>query len=110
MATKQSTADYLVDQLAGAGDISIRKMFGEYALYCEGKVVALICDDQFFIKPTDPGKAFIGTVTEAPPYPGAKDYYRIDEEKWEDREWLTELVLITTAAVPMPKKRPKKQK
>ena len=105
MATKQSTADYLVDQLAGAGDIRIRKMFGEYALYCENKVVALICDDQLFVKPTTGGKSFIGKVEDAPPYPGSKPFYRIDEERWEDREWLTELILRTTAEVPEPKKK-----
>jgi len=25
-------------------------MFGEYALYCGDKVVALVCDDQLFVK------------------------------------------------------------
>lgn len=52
MASTQRTVDYLLEQLAGAGDVSTRKMFGEYALYCEGKVVAFICDDRLFIKPT----------------------------------------------------------
>ncbi len=56
MATKQRTIDYLLEQLAGAGDISTRKMFGEYALYHESKVVAFICDDRLFIKPTEPGR------------------------------------------------------
>ncbi len=35
-------------------------MFGEYALYCDQRVVALICDDQVFVKITDPGKAYVG--------------------------------------------------
>jgi TfoX/Sxy family transcriptional regulator of competence genes len=82
-------------------------MFGEYALYCDDKVVALVCDDQLFVKPTSGGLAFIGDVTEAPPYPGSKTFFRIDEEKWEDREWMRELIAITTAEVPVmkPKKR-----
>lgn len=105
MATKQSTADFLVDQLAAAGDSKARKMFGEYALYCDGKVVALICEDRLYVKPTAPGKDFIGTVTEAPPYPGAKDYFLIEEDKWEDREWLCELITLTTQAVPVAKKK-----
>ncbi len=108
MATKQSTADYLIDQITGVGDVRIRKMFGEYALYCNDKVVALICDDQLFIKPTPEGKAFIGKVKEAPPYPGAKPFYLISEEKWEDRDWMMELVRITEGVLPVPK--PKKRK
>lgn len=103
MATKESTAQYLVDQVQTAGTIRIRKMFGEYALYCNDKVVALVCDDQFYIKPTDAGKQFIGTVEESPPYPGSKPFYVIGEEKWEDREWMGELVRITEEAIPMPK-------
>lgn len=105
MATKQSTADYLMDQVQGAGTIRIRKMFGEYALYCDEVVVALICDDQLYVKPTLAGKEFIGTVTEAPPYPQAKPHFLIDEERWEDREWLSELIRMTKDALPPPKRR-----
>lgn len=107
MATAQSTVDFLTDQMGNAGKIRSRKMFGEYAIYCDEKVVALVCDDQLFVKPTEGGKAFIGNVTEAPPYPGSKNFFWIDESQWEDREWLTELIRITTKEVPTlkPKKR-----
>jgi TfoX/Sxy family transcriptional regulator of competence genes len=105
MATKQSTADYLVDQLSGAGAIRSRKMFGEYALYCDEKVIALLCDDQLFVKPTDAGRALIGEPEEAPPYPGAKPHFLIPEERWEEREWLSSLVAATAESLPKPKKK-----
>jgi hypothetical protein len=38
-------------------------MFGEYAIYCDGKVVALVCDDQFFLEPTAAGRALLGRVS-----------------------------------------------
>jgi len=57
MATQQSTVDYLLEQLRRAGSVSARKMFGEYALYRDGKLVALICDDQLYLKPTAAGRA-----------------------------------------------------
>ena len=41
MATDQEFMEFLADQMSGAGEISYRKMFGEYAVYCGGKVVAL---------------------------------------------------------------------
>lgn len=107
MATKQATVDFILDQLAEAGEVRARKMFGEYALYCNDKVVALICDDTLFVKITEPGKAFVGEdYVEGNAYPGAKPSMMIDEEKIEDREWLSELIRITTENVPMPK--PKK--
>jgi TfoX/Sxy family transcriptional regulator of competence genes len=105
MSSQQNTADFLVEQMSGAGRVSSRKMFGEYAVYCDGKVVGLICDDQLFIKPTEAGKAFAGTCEEKPPYPGAKPYLLISDECWDDDEWLSELTRITASAVPFPKKK-----
>ena len=37
MASKQGTADYILEQLAGAGTVTAKKMFGEYGVYCDGK-------------------------------------------------------------------------
>lgn len=105
MASTQAFADFIVGQAEAAGVISYRKMFGEYAVYCNGKVVALICDDQLFIKPTEAGRLFIGLVVEAPPYPGARMYFLI-AEKCDDQRWLSELIDITARALPTPK--PKK--
>ncbi|MBX3093599.1 MAG: TfoX/Sxy family protein [Cryobacterium sp.] len=108
MSTQQSTIDYLHDQLSELPDIRSRKMFGEYGLYLGEKVFAFVCDDELFIKPTDAGRDYIGTPDEAPAYPGSKLYYRVSGDRWEDREWLTGLVVATTDALPAPK--PKKPK
>lgn len=107
MASDQTFVDFIVDQIENAGEISAKKMFGEYALYSGEKMFALICDDKLFIKPTQAGRAFIGDVVEAPPYPGAKPSFLI-EEKVEDRGWLSELVRISVEELPLPK--PKKKK
>jgi DNA transformation protein len=104
MSSKQSTVDFRVGQMRYAGAVSSRKMFGEYAIYCDGKVVALVCDDQLFVKPTDAGRDHIGTPEPAPPYPGAKPYFLIDGDRWDDDRWLSELILATAAALPKPKK------
>ncbi len=89
MASKQSTIDFILEQVEEAGVVSARKMFGEYAIYCNEKVVALVCDDELFVKPTSAGKAFIGDVMEGCPYPGAKPYFLISGDQWEDSEWLS---------------------
>ena len=101
--------NFVVDQIENAGEITYRKMFGEYALYCDGKVMALICDDRLYIKPTEAGRAYITNLTEAPPYPGAKPYFLIEDEL-EDSEWISSLVKITTAELPEPKPKKKKLK
>jgi TfoX/Sxy family transcriptional regulator of competence genes len=107
MASDREFVDFIVDQLESAGEVRSRMMFGEYAIYCNDKVTALVCDNQLFIKPTEAGRAFIGDVVEAPPYPGAKLSFLI-EDRFEDRDWISELVKITSAELPEPK--PKKKK
>ncbi len=108
MATKQSIVDFLTEQMANAGNISSRKMFGEYAIYCNEKVVAFVCDDKLFVKPTHAGRTFIETVEEAPAYPGSKLYFYISGDFWEDQQWLSELISKTAEELPLPK--PKKHK
>ena len=108
MASKQSTVDYIVDQMAAAGTIASKKMFGEYGVYLDGKMFALVCDDQLFVRPTEPGRKYIGTPTEAPPYPSAKLHFLIPGDRWDDGEWLSELCRITARELPLPK--PKKPK
>ncbi len=108
MASKQSNLDFVLEQMAEAGKVSARKMFGEYAIYCRGKVVALFCDDQLFVKPTLAGKAFIGKVTEGLPYPGAKPWLMIAGHLWEDSDWISQLVSLTANELPLPKPKPVK--
>jgi TfoX/Sxy family transcriptional regulator of competence genes len=108
LATQKSNVDYVVDQMAAAGSISARAMFGEYGIYCDGKIVALMCDDQLFVKPTKSGQLLAATCPLAPPYPGAKNYLLVDGDKCDDAEWLSKLVRLTAAELPMPK--PKKPK
>lgn len=110
MASKQSTADYIVDQMAGAGVVSSKKMFGEYGLYCDGKMVALVADDQLYVRPTVAGRSFIGTPEEAPPYPSAKLHFLIAGDRWDDCEWLSELIRITSRELPLPKPKTPKAK
>lgn len=110
MASQQGTVDYIVEQMAGAGDISARKMFGEYAVFCGGKLVALICDNQLFIKPTPAGRGFANDLPEAPPYPSAKPSLLVEGERWEDADWMAELVRRTAADLPLTAKKPRKRK
>ncbi len=107
MANDQDFVEFIVDQVGNGCELSYRHMFGGTALYMNGKVVALVCDNQLFVKPTAAGRDYIGIVVEAPPYEGAKNSFLIEDEL-DDAEWLTELFVITERALPAPK--PKKRK
>lgn len=109
MATDPSLIDFICEQAGLPGELSARKMFGEYALYLDGKVIALVCDNQLFVKPTAEGIACLAQVTEHPPYPGAKPHLRIDAEI-EDRDLLQRLFKATARALPLPKPKAAKAK
>ncbi len=107
MASDVNFVEFIVEQIGDSGSIRYRKMFGEYAIYCNDKVVALVCNDQLFVKPTKAGRSFIGKVVEAAAYSGAKPSFLIDDQL-EDSEWLSKLIELTEKELPKPK--PKKKK
>lgn len=109
MAQGLEFVEYVTDQVDDGCNLVYRMMFGGCALYLDGKVVALICDDQLFVKPTRAGREYIGNAVEAPAYPGAKDSFLI-EDQIDDGEWLTKLLKVTAADLPAPKPRKKTAK
>ncbi len=107
MANDPDFIDYVCDQIGADGEVSYRHMFGGTTLYSRGKVVALICDNRLFVKPTEAGRSYIGTVTEAPAYEGSKNFFLV-EEQIDDAEWLSGLIAITERELPKPKPKRKK--
>lgn len=109
MASTLEFVTYVTDQLALAGTITWKRMFGEFGLYCDQVFFAVICDDQLFIKITPEVAARIPDCPKAPPYPGAKESFLIED--LDDRETLAEIVRATCDALPKPKpRRPKTSK
>jgi TfoX/Sxy family transcriptional regulator of competence genes len=102
MASTIGTIEFICDQAGFGKRLTFRKMFGEYALYLDGKVVALICDDQLFLKPTPEGLGYLGNVTEAPPYPGAKNFFLLSSEL-DDPDRLSGALRVTARALPEPR-------
>jgi TfoX/Sxy family transcriptional regulator of competence genes len=81
-------------------------MFGEYGLYCDEMMVALICDDTLFVKPTPVAPHFFDQPELAPPYPGAKEWYVVPGDRLEHREWLQALIEQSAEALPTARTRP----
>lgn len=106
MSSNPDFVQYIVDQCGGAGDITARKMMGDYCIYCNGKVIGLVCDNGFYVKPTEQGRAILKTLDMRPPYDGAKPHFYIEDV--DDRDYLSSLVKTTSIALPEPK--PKKKR
>lgn len=107
MATDLSFVEHVAEQARLGARFTWRKMFGEYALYIDGKVVAFACDDSLFIKPATATAALVTDLPQRPPYPGAK-LYPVADELLDDPERLQQLLLATWQAVPASKPRKKK--
>lgn len=109
MATDAAFVEHVIAQLGELPDVSARRMFGEYAVYVGSKVVALVCDNQLFVKPTRAGRALLGDALERAPYPGAKPCFLIDAEL-DDAAFMAALIRATAHELPVPKpKKPKKK-
>lgn len=106
MACNADFVEYIADQCSGAGKISVRKMMGDYCIYCNGVLFGLICDNNLYIKVTEAGRALLDEVVLRPPYDGAKDYFYIADV--DDRHYLSELVCATCKALPKPQSKRKK--
>ena len=72
MATSPATIAHILDTLS-ALPLTARKMFGEYALYTGDTVVAFVCDNTLFIKPTPGALALLAGAEHGPACPGSKD-------------------------------------
>lgn len=108
MSTDRNFVDYVVEQ-ADLGDaLQFRKMFGECALHHAGKVVAFACGNSLFIKPGSALQTLAPDLPQSAPFPGAK-VYSVADELLDDPDALRSLLLATSAALPLPKKKTKKE-
>ena len=100
MATDQEFVDFVLDQFAPDCAATARKMFGEYGLYGDGVFIGLICDNRLFFKRTDAGTEILGPDAEmAPPYPGAKPTFVMNDAQLESPDLLSEMARATTRAL-----------
>ena len=107
MASSRSVVDYIIGQLGP--DASARAMFGEYGVYVRGTLIALVCDDRLFLKPTDAAAEICGAHERASPYPGAKPAIVVPEEDWGDGALMRRLAAANAAALSKAKAAPTKR-
>ena len=79
MGTQKETVEFILGKLRDRERFTMRAMFGEYALYADGKVVALVCDDLLHVKILPASARLEAICEQGNPYPGAKPHYIVDE-------------------------------
>jgi TfoX/Sxy family transcriptional regulator of competence genes len=104
VATDLSFIEYVADQSQLRDRLTHKKMFGEYALYIDGKVVAFVCDNSLFVKPAEATRHLTADLPQRPPYPGAKPY-PVADALLDEPDRLRALLLATERVMPAPKPR-----
>lgn len=108
MATSDEALRRILDALDPL-PVTAKKMFGEYALYLDGKIPGFITDDTLCLKITSYEDPRLTPAIQGEAYPGSKPYLRIPDQWLDDTEWLQDVFAATAGLVDPPKpKKPKK--
>ncbi|MFN0217782.1 MAG: TfoX/Sxy family protein [Hyphomicrobium sp.] len=119
MPVNQSFLDMLLELLAPAGAISVRRMFGGASLYADGVLFALVDDDVLYLKADETTSARYQAeglkpfTYEGQTGPVSMSYWRAPERLYDDHdqmlEWTREALAVArmAAARKAAKARPK---
>ena len=109
MATRPEIVDELLKRTHPL-PLQARKMFGEYGIYLDGKIVGVLSDNELFVKVSPVGMSYLDESHLCPAYPGAKPSLRVPEARWTDGAWLRDLLQATANALPAPPPKAAKKK
>lgn len=107
MSTQFSFIEFLMEQIQSAGEVSYKKMFGEYMIYLNAKPIFIICDDTLFVKVLPATLEIMGDKPHGLPYASCKQPHYVVEDV-DDKELLCALATALEKVTPVPK--PKKKK
>lgn len=92
MAVSDAFRDYVVEQLAGLGGVTVKRMFGGAGLYHRGVFFAVLDDDQLFFKVDDATRPRYEAAGSGPftPMPDReapmRGYYEVPAAVLDDRD------------------------
>ena len=102
-------AEYIVDRLAGLGNVSYQRLFGGYGVSCDGLTFALIADDTLYFKVDDSNHEMYDGAG-AGHFPHPISYREVPAEVFEDMAKLYEWAEISIAIAKAKAKTKKKKK
>jgi len=102
MTTSIDFIEYVCEQIASAGSIRYKKMFGEYLVYVNERPALLVCDNTVFIKDMPCLRKVLLGAERGFPYNGAKEHYILDID---DREKAKTAAVLIAHNTPLHKKK-----
>lgn len=104
MACSTEFIEFICDILAPLGDVSSRKMMGDYIIYVNGKNVITACDNTAFVKKLPSIIELMADAECGCPYEGAKEAYILD---FRDRQKVLRVIETLWKDLPFPKSKKK---
>jgi DNA transformation protein len=88
MVASDSFAEFLCEQLAPLGRVTMRRMFGKTGVFCDGLMFAMVTDDTLYFRVDDQNRAAFREAESSPPLNYAKKGRTIDLSFWRAPERL----------------------
>ena len=103
MVASDSFAEFLREQLAPLGRVTMRRMFGKTGVFCNGLMFGMVTNDTLYFRVDDHNRAVFKEAESVPPLNYEKKGRTIDLSFWRAPERLfdepDELVTWARAAV-----------
>jgi len=88
MVASETFADFLREQLAPLGGVSLRRMFGKTGVFCDGVMLAMVSENTLYFRVDDQNRATFREAEAFPPLNYAKKGQTIDLAFWRAPERL----------------------
>lgn len=82
MVASARFAEFLSEQLAPLGRLSMRRMFGKTGIFCDGVMLGIVSDDQLYVRIDDDNRDQLAEARAAPPLAYEKGGKSIDLAFW----------------------------
>jgi DNA transformation protein and related proteins len=119
MVASDGFAEFLREQLAPLGRVTVRRMFGKTGVFCDGLMFGMVSDDTLYFRVDDDNRVAFKEAECFPPLNYGKQGRTIDLSFWRAPERLFDepddlvtwaraaLAAARRVAVKRPRKRPK---
>ena len=88
MVASDSFAEFLREQLAPLGRITVRRMFGKAGVFCDGVMFGMVTDNMLYLRVDDDNREAFEEARSSPPLNYAKGGSTIDLSFWRAPERL----------------------
>ncbi len=88
MVASDGFAEFLCDQLAPLGKVTMRRMFGKTGVFCDGLMLGMVTDDTFYVRVDAQNRMAFKEAEASPPLNYRKKGATIDLAFWRVPERL----------------------